>query len=144
MAENQNYKNHAQFFPLFHYFVAPLALIYLIYAVVRLVQEPSVDRAFGVLLGVILLGTLFAARTMVLKVQDRIIRLEEQLRYQRVLPHDLAFQAENLPLNQIIALRFASDKELPELVTRVLGGEISKPNDIKLAVKDWRGDYSRA
>lgn len=144
MTENQNYKNHAQFFPLFHYVTTPLALIYLIYAVVRLVQELSIDRIFGVLLAIVLLGILFAARTMALKVQDRVIRLEEQVRYQRVLPPDLAFQAENLPLNQIIALRFASDKELPELVTRVLGGEIAQSKDIKLAVKDWRGDYLRA
>ena len=84
-----------------------------------------------------------AARLQALKVQDRVIRLEERLRYRDLLSADLAARASDLPVSQIIALRFASDAELGGLVERTLNGEFEKTKDIKLAIKDWRGDYLR-
>ncbi|MEP6922941.1 MAG: DUF6526 family protein [Pyrinomonadaceae bacterium] len=139
----QDYKNHRRFHPLFHFVLVPLALFHLIYQIVRLIQEPGFDRAESVLLAIILVGILFIARMNALKVQDRVIRLEEQVRYHKVLQPDLAFQAENLPLNQILALRFASDAELPTLVSRTLGGDVHKPNEIKQIVINWRPDEMR-
>lgn len=143
MAETQNYKNHTRFYPLFHFILTPLLLALLIYAIVRVVQDPSIDRAVMILTVLVMTGINFAARLQALRVQDRVIRLEERVRYSRLLSPDLASQAENLPLGQIIALRFASDAELPELLNRVLRGELTKSAEIKQAVKNWRADNLR-
>lgn len=143
MSEPQNYKNHTRFFPLVHFVLFPILLFNLIWQCVRLYQEPSWDRGEFILLsiGIILLS--LAARLQALKAQDRVIRLEEQLRYANILPKDLAEKAANLKTSQLIALRFASDEELPDLVGRTLNGEFAAPKDIKLAIKNWRGDYLR-
>ena len=143
MAETQNYQNHVRYFPLVHFFLFPVLLFNLIWQAVRLYQEPSWDRAEMVLLAVALIAMNVAARTQALKAQDRTIRLEEALRYQRVLSPDLAFQAEQMPAGTKVALRFASDEELPELVQKAISGEFKSSKEIKLAIKNWRGDYLR-
>jgi hypothetical protein len=61
-----------------------------------------------------------------------------------VLPPDLAAQAERIPVKKLIALRFASDAELPALVRDVLAGTVATSKDIKLRVKDWQADHLRA
>ncbi len=143
MIETQNYKNHARFHPLFHFIGMPILLINFIYAIVRAVQDFSIDRLEFVFLSFGVIVVLFVARISALKAQDRIIRLEEQLRYANILPKDLAEKAAKLKTGQLIALRFASDEELPDLVGRTLNGEFATTKDIKLAVKNWRGDYLR-
>ena len=143
MAETQNYQNHVRYFPLVHFFLFPVLLFNLIWQFVRLYQEPSWDRAEMVLLAVALIGMNVAARLQALKAQDRVIRLEESLRYQRVLSPDLAFQAEQMPTGNKVALRFASDEELPELAQKAINGEFKSSKEIKLAIKNWRGDYLR-
>jgi len=143
MAETQNYQNHVRYFPLVHFFLFPVLFFNLIWQAVRLYQEPSWDRAEMVLLAVALVGMNVAARLQALKAQDRVIRLEESLRYQRVLSPDLAFQAEQMPTGNKVALRFASDEELPELVQKAINGEFKNSKEIKLAIKNWRGDYLR-
>ena len=144
MAETQNYQNHVRWYPLVHFIITPVLLINLIWQIVRLSQEPSWDRAESLLLAVGLMLLSLAARNQALMVQNRVIRLEESLRYKEVLPPDLAFQAEQLPTRTKIALRFASDEELPELVRKAINGEFKDSKEIKLAVKNWRGDYLRA
>ena len=139
----QNYQNHRRINVLHHLILAPLLVFHLIYTIVRLFQEPGLDRAESVLPALVLLAILIVARLYALKLQDRLIRLEEQVRYARILPKDLAFQAENLPLNQILALRFAADAELPALITRALRGETQKPDEIKRSVINWRADELR-
>jgi hypothetical protein len=143
MTENQTYENHVRWHPPFHFVLTPILLINLIYAIVRLVQDFNIDRVEFLILaiGLVVLGLL--ARTNALKAQDRVIRLEERLRYSEVLPRELADKTHDLPTSQIIALRFASDEELPGLIERSLNGEFVKPKEIKLAVKNWRGDYLR-
>ncbi len=96
-----------------------------------------------ILLAIGLLLLSLAARLQALKAQDRVIRLEESLRYSTILPDDLAQKAGKLKTGQIIALRFASDEELPQLVEKTLNGELNSSKEIKLAVKNWRGDYLR-
>ncbi len=96
-----------------------------------------------ILLAVAFIAMNVAARVQALRAQDRVIRLEESLRYQRVLSADLAIQAEQLPTGSKIALRFAPDEELPELVQKAINGEFATSKDIKLAIKNWRGDYLR-
>ncbi|MEO6333652.1 MAG: DUF6526 family protein [Pyrinomonadaceae bacterium] len=139
----QTYKNHVRYFPLFHFVLVPLLALNLIYQAVRLYQEPSVDRAIFTLLGVVFIGMITAARTQALRAQDRVIRLEEQLRYREVLSGEAAARGSDLSLGQLIALRFASDEELADLVRRSSGGEFAAPKDIKGAIKNWRGDYLR-
>lgn len=143
MAENQTYQNHVRWHPPFHFVLTPILLINLIYAIVRLVQDFNVDRVEYLILavGLILLGLL--ARVNALKVQDRVVRLEERLRYNEVLPKELADKTHGLRTSQIIALRFASDEELTAMIERTLNGEFEKPDQIKRAVKNWRGDYLR-
>lgn len=139
----QNYENHVRYHAPFHFVLMPLLLINLIWSLVSLVQEPDWSSAQGLLVAFLLVLIGFLARGNALKAQDRVIRLEEQLRYQHVLPPDLARQAESLRTGQIIALRFASDAELPELVRQTLEGKFASPKEIKLAIKNWRGDYLR-
>ena len=147
MAAQQNYSNHVRWFPLFHFVVMPLLLLNFLSHIVRLfMAEPESGRktlAFWTLLSFVFILMGLAARLQSLKAQDRVIRLEEGLRYREILSADLAAKAANLPVDQIIALRFASDGELSGLVERTLNGEFAKPKDIKLAIKDWRGDYLR-
>lgn len=143
MKETQNYKNHARWFPPFHFVLAPLMLINLIYWSIRLYQEPGWDHAMLVVLGVALFILTAVARFFALKNQDRIIRLEERIRYRRILDPELFARSEDLSLAQIIALRFAEEEELGDLVAKVLDGELESVKDIKLAVRNWRADHHR-
>lgn len=144
MAETQNYQNHTRWFPLFHFVITPLLLFNLIWQALRLFHDPEWNHAENVLMAIVFFLIALAARTQVLIVQNRVIRLEESLRYHKLLPSDLAFKAEQLPTNIKVALRFASDDELPELVHRAVNGEFNNTKEIKLAVKNWRGDHLRA
>ena len=143
MKETQNFQNHVRWHPLVHFVITPLLFINLIWQIVRLSLERSWDRAENLLVAIALMLISVAARLQALAAQNRVIRLEEYLRYKEILPADLAVQAQNLKTSQIIALRFASDEELPELVRRTLKGEFKDSKAIKLAVKNWRGDYLR-
>lgn len=83
------------------------------------------------------------ARFMPLRAQDRVIRLEERTRLGRLLAADLRDRIDELTTSQLIALRFAPDDELPDLVRRSLSGELKGSGDIKRAIRNWRGDYLR-
>jgi hypothetical protein len=144
MTEAQTYKNHVRYYPLVHYFLTPVLLFNLIWQAIRLYQEPNWDRVENLLMAVAFIALSVAARLQALKAQDRIIRLEETLRFQRVLPAELAAQGiSKLRAGQIIALRFASDEELADMVTRTLNGEFQNSKEIKLAIKNWRSDFLR-
>jgi len=145
MAQEQSMANHARFFPLFHFFVAPIMLMNLIDAIVRLWRGGwSWDNIERVLLGLGLVGGLLAARLMALTVQDRVIRLEERLRLERLLPADLKGRVGEFTTGQLVSLRFASDAELPGLARKVLEEKIQERKAIKQMVKSWRADYLRA
>jgi hypothetical protein len=100
-------------------------------------------RVQYLLLSVIAVLIAFASRLQALKAQDRVIRLEERLRYTELLEPEFARTAYGLRASQMIALRFASDAELPGLVSRVASGELETSKEIKLAIKQWRPDYFR-
>lgn len=147
MAEQQNYSNHTRWFPLFHFVIVPLLLLNLLEHLVRIyltTGSERIEQMFWSLLSVVLILLALVARLMAIKVQDRVIRLEERLRYREVLSAETAAKASDLPVEQIIALRFASDGELDDLVNQVLDGKLTTQKEIKMAVKDWRGDYLRA
>ncbi len=139
----QNYDNHVRWHPPFHYFLTPLLLLNFIFAIVQLARFQDLDRLVYLVMAIVLIVIALLARTNALQAQNRIIRLEEQLRYARVLPAELAHKAANLGIGQIVALRFASDAELPELAQQTLDGKFAKPDDIKRAVKQWRADDLR-
>ena len=140
---NQTYANHTRWFPLFHFVTFPLLLLNLIFQSVRLYQEPNTDRVVWVVLSVVLMLISLAARMQALKAQDRTIRLEERMRYREVLAPDLAQRAVNMPVGKIIALRFAPDEELASLVGQILDGKLKTSKEIKMAIKNWKGDYMR-
>ena len=139
----QNYSNHTRWHPPFHFFLVPLFLLNLIFAAVQLFRFRDLDHAAWLVLAVGLIVLSALARTNALRVQDRLIRLEERLRYQQILPAPLAQSAGALRMGQIVALRFASDEELPELVREVLDGKLTKADEIKRAVRHWRADTWR-
>jgi hypothetical protein len=143
MAEQQTFANHTRWFPLVHFFIMPLAALFFLYNLGMLYHGVTLARIEMIIVSIILLALNFAARLQALKAQDRVIRLEETLRYHRTLPVELAEKAGALRTNQMIALRFASDEELPGLVERTLNGEFANQKDIKKAIKNWRGDYLR-
>ena len=136
MAEEQTYANHTRWFPLVHFVTFPLLILNFLYQAFRLCQEPSVDRAVWVVLSVVFMLISLAARLQALKAQDRTIRLEERLRYKELLSPELAKRACELPTGKIIALRFTSDEELPDLVSQILDGKLSTGKEIKTAIKN--------
>lgn len=139
----QSYENHTRWHPPFHFFLAPLFLLNIIFALVQLFRFRDLDRAVWVALALGLFVLNGLARINALRVQDRVIRLEERLRYQRLLPTTQAQRTEELPVGQVVALRFASDEELPELVAQVLEGRLVTGKEIKRAIKKWRPDDLR-
>ena len=144
MAE-QNFANHGKFFPPFHFFVIPVMAINFIWSTYRwTVAGFSLDGFERVLLAAALLVGFGTVRRMALTVQDRVIRLEERLRYERVLPADLKVRIGEFTVTQLIALRFASDLELPVLARKVLDDKINERKAIKQRVKTWKPDYLRA
>ena len=139
---SQTYANHARFDPIFHFILQPVFLANFIFCVVRLVRSPTLWRGWLAIVALAAILALLLIRVYALKVQDRVIRLEEQLRLQRILPPALLPRIEELSQKQLIALRFASHQELPLLVEKTLAGPLT-PKQIKQAIQVWRPDYSR-
>jgi len=95
-----------------------------------------------VVLAIALLVLVFKTRLYALKVQDRVIRLEERLRLMQLLQEPLRSRIPDLTEGQVVALRFASDAEVPALVERALKEKLSR-SDVKKSIKTWRPDYWR-
>jgi Family of unknown function (DUF6526) len=145
MAEpTQSYKNHTRFLPPFHFFVVPVLLVNLINSLRHLYLMPNRSTGFAVIMAVALAMLAFLTRQMVVSVQDRVIRLEMRLRLRHLLPPDMQTQINALSPRQLVALRFASDGELADLVRDVLAGKLTTPKDIKMQVKSWQADWMRA
>ncbi len=139
----QTLANHTRWQPPFHFFIGPVMLINVIWSVVQFIRAPGLNSGWWIVVSVALLVLAFLVRVNSLKVQDRLIRLEEKLRYQQILSAPICQQASGLNMGQIIALRFAGDDELEELVGSVLAGKLAKAGDIKRAIKGWRADMFR-
>jgi len=143
MAATQNFANHTRWHPPFHFFVLPVMLINFIWSIVQFVMAPGWNLGWWIVVSLALLVLTPFVRMNPLKAQDRIIRLEETIRYQQVLSPAVIQQAGALTVGQIVALRFAADDELEELVSAVAAGKLAKPKDIKQAIKNWRADTFR-
>jgi hypothetical protein len=141
----QNFANHAKTVPAFHFFVLPVLLLNLGWSVYRWkVSLWSMDGAVWVLTSVAILMGFLLARMFALSVQDRVIRMEERVRCERLLPQDLQPRIVEFEPGQLISLRFASDAELPALARKVLDEKIKDRKVIKQQIKNWRSDYLRA
>jgi len=138
----QTFANHGRFDPLFHFVALPVFALTLIISVILLVKNPGWLTGWGVVLAVGALIAVFKIRLYALKVQDRMIRLEERLRLTGLLGLAAQPQIDKLSVDQLIALRFASDGEAPALVQRAVTENLSRA-DIKKAIKVWRPDHWR-
>ena len=144
MPATQNYRNHRRRFPLYHLLVMPIVLVQVMITGVELVRSPTLSNAWHCLFAIGVAAGFVAARTMVLTVQTRLIGLEMRLRLAAVLPPDLCARIPELPLRHLVALRFAGDAELPDLVGRCLAGELRTADEVKQQIQHWRADFVRA
>jgi hypothetical protein len=141
--QTQTRASHRRFIPLWHFFTLPVLAINVVALAVHLVRFPSLGNAWGVIVAIALLIGIALSRTMPLRAQDRVIRLEERLRLERILPADTRGRISELTADQLIGLRFAPDEEVPELTRRSLTGELKSRADIKRAITNWRADHLR-
>lgn len=136
---SQNYSNHKRFYPLFHFITIPLTVLGLVSAIYTVVSIPNIVTGLIALAFILILLIALMTRMFSLKAQDRAARAEEKLRYfilaGKALPTELR-------MGQILALRFANDKELISLVDKAVSNNLS-PDEIKKDIKSWRGDYHR-
>ena len=148
----QSFSNHGKIVPTFHFFVIPVLVLNVIWDIVS-ISRISAHSAISltvltgfivsILVSIALLVLAFLARIFALGVQDRVIRLEERIRYERLLPEDLKARIGEFTINQLVSLRFASDAELPTLARTVLDGKMGERKAIKQMVQNWRADYQR-
>jgi hypothetical protein len=125
MAERtQSYKRHTRNYPLFHFIAFPILALNFLNTIRHVWLNPNRSTAWQMVVAFGLLALHFAARTMAVTVQDRVIRLEMQLRLARILPADLQRHIVSIRPGQFVALRFASDEELPELVREIVDGRL--------------------
>jgi hypothetical protein len=139
----QSYANHAQMVPGYHYITGTFVLAYLVWSIARAASLRDWESHYDLLGAFALFGVYAYTRLFPLKAQDRVIRLEERLRLQRLLPADLQPRIEQIAPRQLIALRFASDAEVEGLVRQVLAGTLTEPKAIKQAIRSWRADTFR-
>jgi hypothetical protein len=145
----QTYANHTRFDPWFHFFLAPvfvlglvLALIHFFYHFRESDPRDNIHAFLLIVLAFAMIALLLKVRLYALKVQDRVIRLEERLRLSQILPEPLRARIPQLTEGQLVGLRFASDAEVPKLVERALNEKLSR-TEIKKAIQNWRPDYWR-
>jgi len=138
----QTYANHSKLDPLFHFFLLPMLGVNLILQVKWTIQNSAPSALWQCVLAVALVAAAFKIRLYALKVQDRVIRLEERMRLSTVLSEPLRSRIGELNESQLVGLRFASDSELPGMVEQTLAqGWTNK--QIKQAIQNWRPDYYR-
>ena len=138
----QNLKNHARLDPLYHIVLALIILVNLIIAIVKLIMHPDFHNVWVLVLSLGLIIFYIRLRTYPLKVQDRVIRLEERLRLQALAPAEWHAGIYRLSESQLIALRFAGDEEVVALAKQALEENLSQ-KQIKERIRNWRADEWR-
>jgi hypothetical protein len=146
---SQTFPSHRRFDPLFHFFLVPvfavgllLSLIHFFYHFRESDSRDNFHAFLLIVLAVAMLILVFKTRLYALKVQDRVIRLEERLRLLELLSEPVRSRIPELTEDQLIGLRFASDAEVPPLVERALNEKLKRA-DIKKAIQNWRPDNWR-
>src|SRR5262245_19344052 len=141
---SQSYKNHARTVPLYHLVAGPILLINLFWTGSRAFTLRSGDSIVSALVAVALVIMWIYARGFALTVQDRVIRLEMRMSLRELLPADLIPRIPEFTRSQLVALRFASDRELPAIARQVLEQRMDNRKAIKQMVKEWQADHLRA
>ena len=141
---SQSYQRHAKLVPLFHFVTLPILLLNILFMAYHVVTGPSLFTAWALLMGIALFLAALFGRVFALKVQDRVIRLEERIRLRELLPAELKGRVNDFTPEQLIAIRFASDAEIPELAAIVLRDNPAKRDAVKKLIKQWRDDNARA
>ena len=141
--QTQTFASHRRWIPMWHFFALPVLVINVVVVAYRFLRDPRLINGWAVIVAIALALGIFLSRSMPLRAQDRIIRLEERTRMDRLLPSDLRGRIGELTASQLIAIRFAADDEVPELTRRALGGELKTQGDIKRAIRNWREDNLR-
>ncbi len=139
---SQSYSHHTRWDPPFHFFILPVFVITLIGFIIHVFRHPSIHSAWMIVVVLALIAAIFKIRLYSLKVQDRVIRLEERLRLAMLCDPSFRPHIAELTESQLVALRFASDAELPALAARALSEKLSNA-DIKKAIQTWRPDNWR-
>lgn len=141
----QNIENHVRWVPAFHFFVVPVLILNFVQSIFRLIHTWfNWNALVAALTALALVFLMFQARVFALRVQDRVIRLEERRRMSRLFPEELQARINEFTSAQLVALRFASDEELPTLARQVLNDKTTDQKMIKKSIKHWRADYLRA
>ena len=138
----QNFSHHTRWDPVFHFFILPVFAITLIMTIVHLVRRPGLHSAWLIVVVIAAILAIFKIRMYALRVQDRVIRLEERLRLATLIDPSLRSQIASVTESQLVALRFASDAELPALAARALNEKLAAA-EIKKSIQTWRPDYWR-
>lgn len=139
----QNFANHTQKLPPLYMAAFLVLAANLLWSLWTLIRFPTIATGLAVLTAFALLVVGLYARTNAQIVQNRLIRLEERLRLANILPADLKARIGELSTGQLIALRFAGDDEVTELVREVLAGDIQDRKAIKMKIRHWRADFLR-
>ena len=139
----QSYDNHVRLEPLFHFVVLPILALNFGWACYRVANPFSWDAAINLLVAAALILLALFARVFALRAQDRVIRLEMRLRMRELLPAALQPRVGEFTPVQLIAMRFASDQELPSLAERVLSDRITDRRTIKKLIVAWEADHLR-
>jgi len=142
MSEPQTYANHRRFEPMQHFVLVPILLVTWIATIWHAIKYPSLHSIWVAILGFAILMVAMQVRIYALKVQDRVIRLEETLRMERILPPDLKGRISELTVKQMVGLRFASDAELVHRVREALEEKLNG-EAIKKRIQTWRPDTLR-
>lgn len=145
MPKTQNFQHHARRNPPFHFVLMPILVLNLIFSVYVTIHHWPIHRVLNIWWIVMSLAFILMAllgRTQAVKAQDRLIRLEERLRLAALLPANEQAHIGEFTTPQLIALRFASDAELPALAHQTLTQNL-EPKAIKQAIVNWRPDNER-
>ena len=137
--QEQSLKSHTKWDPPFHFFLAPVSLLIVIATIVQTFRDPGWESAAHVVVALWALVAIFKIRLYALKVQDRVIRLEERLRLKERCPAAFQPRIGELSVDQLVGLRFASDGEVADLAQKALAGNWNR-KQIKEAIKIWRPD----
>jgi len=143
MAE-QSFKSHKRYIPAYHFFALPVLILNVVAQVLYFLKYHTPYKLFMIVVAIALVVLAFGLRSMVTRVQDRVIRLEERLRLSNLLPVEMHTGINNLTAGQLVGLRFAGDDEVVALAQRCMSGELTKCEQIKKEIKNWRPDNLRA
>jgi hypothetical protein len=143
MPESQSYASHRRYHPLYHFFALPVLLLNVGVGLYYAFRRPIPITFWNALVSMALVVTVVLTRYYAIRVQNRLIRLEEQLRLGRLLPDDLRGRIGELHTDDLIGIRFCADPGVPDLVRAILAGECRGRDAIKRRIVEWRPDHHR-